>query len=829
MRKVEQRKIIELLRTLTQANAEMRRLFSQGETNSVMQVLADCQDVALAIGEYIEGIAGEDTKTVALLEDYCEELYKVSVDISEGNKVTNIFKRLDKCIMRIENCIRSELRPDRIEVAFFPYKRAMSDALESIWQAALKDPSCDTYIVPIPYYDRLPNGSFGAMHYEGGLYPDDIPITNWQEYDVEAHHPDIIFTMYPYDDGNYVTSLHPDYYSNRLKECCDLLAYVPYFVSVGDQVEPVLCRAKGVTNADKVFLQSEAVRQKYIEELHKIEQILNSPDHFGKAEDKYVALGSPKFDAVINSKPEDFTLPAKWRTLIERADGTKRKVIFYNTTIDAMLHGNEQYLKKLRSVLEFFKGCDDVVLWWRPHPLGEATYRSMRPLLLNEYESIVSEYKAEGWGIYDDTADLHRAIALSDAYYGDWSSVVTLYGVSRKPVKIQNIESLGFLTEINYGYSIFSVHNDCLTLIPFRKNALISIDLGTFNAQYRGQITNRSAFDSLVYNSVIRGESKTYFISDFDNEIMEYCYETGEYESRTLALKSDYIQQNNSNFLTGCLIGHNLFLFPNGYRAIVKYDLFTHSTDHILIKDENNPEFPSDIRFIHHCMVGNEMAYVSSSNMNAVLELDLYSYKPKLHRLGKQGDTFGYILRHGSYIWIQVRNRPVFIQWDYINDEEVEYSAFPDGFINGNINFALRTVFHYQNIIYCLPYQANMALTIDMSTGMIKKINEFDTLFNQSNEQAKTIMLRGFMNAEVIYAFTYDGRIIHYNTFNHQITSRKVASCITYETTQKLSEDALQSLLDGRESGTNIELSNDNSLGNAGTDIYNYCRRSIGV
>jgi hypothetical protein len=829
MRKVEQRKIIESLRALTEANAEMRRLFSQGEKSSVIQVLADCQDVALAIGEYIEGIAGEDTKTVALLEDYCEELYKVSVDISEGNKVPNIFKRLDKCTMRIENCIRSELRPDRMEIAFFPYKCAMSDALESIWQAALMDPQCDTYIIPIPYYDRLPGGSFGKMHDERDLYPDDIPITDWREYDVEAHHPDIIFIMYPYDDGNYITSLHPNYYSNRLKECCDLLAYVPYFVSVGDQVEPSLCLGAGVYNADKVFLQSEAVRQTYIKEIKKFGMINNCSDRFGKPEDKFVALGSPKFDAVIHAKAEDFTLPDRWRTLIEKADGTSRKVIFYNTTIAAILQGNEQYLKKLRSVLDFFRGRDDVVLWWRPHPLGEATYRSMRPMLLEEYESIVATYQTEAWGIYDDTAELHRAIALSDAYYGDWSSVVALYGVSGKPVKIQNVESLGFLTEIHYGYSISTVRQGILTLIPARRNALITIDLETLNAQYKGQIANRSASDGAIYNCVIEGEDKAYFIPRFDHEIMEYCYETGKYETQTLTLRSEYMQQNVTNFRTGCLVGHNLFLFPNGYGAIVKYDLVDHTTEHILIKDENQLEFPTHIGFIHHCLINEEMAYIASWNTNVILEFNFCNLKCKMYKLGKQGDNFGYIVKNGSCIWIQVRNRPAFIKWDYITSKEDEYSAFPDGFSNGDINFFIRTVFHFQDSLYCFPFRANMAVILDLNTGVIKKNDDFDTCFNQCNNKTDPKILHSFMNKEIMYLFTNYGYILQYDTINRQINSRKTESCLTYETTQQMSEDALQNLLEGCESGIKIDSSIDNPLGNAGSGIFHYCKKAIGL
>ena len=70
----------------------------------------------------------------------------------------------------------------------------------------------------------------------------------------------------------------------------------------------------------------------------------------------------------------------------------------------------------------------------------EATLSAMRPQLLKQYENIVREYRAGGWGIYDDSPDLDRAIAVSDAYYGDPSSVVSLYQQTGKPIMIQTVD-----------------------------------------------------------------------------------------------------------------------------------------------------------------------------------------------------------------------------------------------------------------------------------------------------------------------------------------------------------------------------------------------------
>ena len=58
----------------------------------------------------------------------------------------------------------------------------------------------------------------------------------------------------------------------------------------------------------------------------------------------------------------------------------------------------------------------------------------MRPSLWKEYEQIVNQYKEEGWGMYDDTSDVERAVILSDIYYGDHSSVVQLCQAVEKKV-----------------------------------------------------------------------------------------------------------------------------------------------------------------------------------------------------------------------------------------------------------------------------------------------------------------------------------------------------------------------------------------------------------
>lgn len=155
----------------------------------------------------------------------------------------------------------------------------------------------------------------------------------------------------------------------------------------------------------------------------------------------------------------------------------RKKIVLYNTTIDAFLKYGEKAILKMKQVFHFFAQQDDMLLIWRPHPLLEATLRSMRPGLLEAYLELVTYYKSNDIGIWDESSDLHRAIALSDAYYGDWSSLVDLYRVTGKPILIQNMDVLEEralpIKWAFHAYTFQIYQNRIYTMAP-KGNALLS-------------------------------------------------------------------------------------------------------------------------------------------------------------------------------------------------------------------------------------------------------------------------------------------------------------------------------------------------------------------
>ena len=446
MTKKQKKQAEDFIGLLERAHDGIKKTIDTRNTEAALDLLAQCQECAIKLGEIIEAVEGEDFVTIPMIEDYCELAYQFYEKLSQNIPVNSnqVSKALRKSLIRMGNSVKYDI-PERKEVVFLPYKASMWDSLESVWKAADEDPDCDAYVIPIPYFDKNPDGSFKEMHYEGDQYPAYVPVTHYDDYDITVREPDMIFIHNPYDEYNYVTSVAPKFYSKNLKQYTEKLVYIPYFVL--GEIDPEnaearkgiahFCVEPGVLNADVVVVQSEDMRKAYIETFSEAVGEETRPQW----EKKILGLGSPKMDKVLETTEDDFEIPGEWMRVLAKPDGSRKKVILYNTSVTALLQHEDKMLVKMRSVFETFKeSVDDVALLWRPHPLIKATIESMRPELWADYEKLVEEYRAEGWGIYDDSAELDRAIALSDAYYGDHSSLVQLCQQAGMPVMIQDVE-----------------------------------------------------------------------------------------------------------------------------------------------------------------------------------------------------------------------------------------------------------------------------------------------------------------------------------------------------------------------------------------------------
>ncbi len=714
MRRHQQEKIQNLVTTLYEATDEIKRQFLRTNIPTVVELLIECQNMAVHIGEFIEGVEGENTRTVELLTQYHTSLYHIAVDIETSN--VNFVEQLKIELRMIENSIQNEFKP-KIEVVFFPYKASMWDSLESVWMAANEDAECDAYVVPIPYRDRNPDGSYGEFHYEGGDLPDYVPVTHYESYDVSVRRPDVAYIHNPYDNYNLITSVDPRFYSYELKKYTDTLVYIPYYSTSGGMSEGQKI-SSAYYHADYIVTQAEKYR-----------------GFFDPAfSEKLLPMGSPKFDRVMricNNPPEP---PAAWKG--KMAD---KKVYFYNTSISGILSNAELFLRKMQYVFNVFAAHDDVCLLWRPHPLLESSLDSMRPQFKQKYSELKRFFIENDIGIYDETPDIANTIALSDAYIGDsGTSVVSLFGIAGKPIFILNNLITTEPSEddwrgeiINRGFNMYSDDQWLIT----RGNKLYYSPDNNFKYQYLLDLSEYAYGDYYLYPMTLGDE--TYILPKNAQDIIVL------HENRiSKRIKLERYIERPGSFAGAVKCGEYIFLIPFLYPAIVRYNTSTGEINYFDANLDVIIGMKNGERLLGGYYVQNGYLFIASPLDNRVLVIEAESGKEQVLTTGATNSCGCMIMNSdGVNLWLMPFSGTDVTCWNPESGEVGEYSIHTENLKCKNIISGFeckerpfsRPTF-CGDYVYLAPYWSNMFIKLNRVTGdSIEWQPPFDNLNNVKN------------------------------------------------------------------------------------------------
>lgn len=823
MRPYQQQQILEMFQTL---NEVVRELGKQSDLNVVSDLISECLEFIEAVKNFIDGLTGKETLTSKLLTEHAALLEKYkSGEVKKG--------RLYNQILRIENNAKTELEPDRIEIAFLSYNASMSDSLMSIYLAAKADPNCDAYWVPIPYFQIEADGSLGEEHFEiFGAYPE-IECVDWQKYDIEVRHPEIIFTFNGYDEYNLVTRVHPDFLCKRLKDFTDCLVYVPYFVLDSNALPEIyehFISLPGTWYSDKVILQDEKVCNTYIEVFSKA-----WGSHYGNPKEKFIALGSAKYDRAINTKRDECDIPPEWKKLIG-----EKKVVFYNTTISGALRSSEHYLAKMWSTFKAFRERNDMVLWWRPHPLLMQTFSSMRPGQYALYEKLVRMYRSESWGIYDDTSDLHRAIAWSDVYYGDGSSVTELFKVTGKPVFYQGINPTeeSPIELLNYfWFHITDIFEACGELYAVTYNDYLFKLIGR-SFKYESEIAiSPNLPRHRCYSTQVVDGDKVMFIPHNDNQISVYNIKTKEYRVYPLELKDEYqapVNNETRSFFDGIINKNKLFLLPGGYRNIVAFHLDTKETEHCLDLLKLFPKEKMDRVGYGWTWLNENTILLVSLNTNGVLEFNLDTYAFKVHRIGPQNYSFHNIYKYGENCFL-IGGQPFVMKWNYESGTIETYDKLPDNFKVARKQhwvFFSNNIKPYKNKLILLGGYTNMVLEFDLDTCEFRKLDVFDEIMNrklkaESNDDL-SFSTCNYMSDNFLY-FVHKNEVLYRYDFEAQ-TMEEICDLVPAFNTDDYSainNNFIASMLKGENSQVKTDDIDKFQDGHSGERIYKYVKAKV--
>lgn len=660
MRRQIKKQIKSIIQTMWEAHSHVVVLIQNRQIAEANNLLAQCQECAKYIGESIEESEGFNTPAVSYLETYCEQLYSMSRTMDKKG-LKRLKVQLDGNLHSVEYELDKNIPLDKMKIVFMPYKASMWDCMESVWEAADKDEQCEVYVIPVPYYERNQDGGIEKECYEGALFPREVPIVSYKSFSLEKEHPDVIYIHNPYDAANYVTSVHPDYYSSELKKYTDVLVYIPYYILGNGPMPEAHQKLPAYMYADKIIVQ----------DLEKAESLSDYVP-----EDKIAVIGSPKVDRLLKLERKKKEIIENYISQAWREKIAGKKVILFNVSITGILQYSKYAMNKIRYVISTFEEREDVVLLWRPHPLVEATLKSMRPEMHKEYMEIKNTFVHKGKGILDESADAGIATVISDAYVGEnSSSLVHYFGVLGKPVFYINWIILEYKNESRdfLFFRKFLKEDKSIFFVPLNKG--LGSALYQFNLE-SGMINRVREFPGIpdnIWGCYIYGlkvENKIVFVPYNLKDIYIYDIEKKHGIKLILSEADDY------EMLFGGAVEYNgkVFLIPECYPAIVAIDIenfevceFKECIAPFLSEEKNKRLFT-----LAYLKV-DQYLYLASVNESKMIKFNMEDGNYEIKEIGKHEYGFGHMIFDGTYFWLIAYTENCVVRWDEKTEDIKEY------------------------------------------------------------------------------------------------------------------------------------------------------------
>lgn len=378
--------------------------------------LAQLQQTAIDMGNLIEAVKGEGTDSVAALEKFCEAIYAVyeKCDGDLSIEYAYLIKVIEKEIL------------SRREVVIMPYKASQWQYVSDIWEDAKAQYDTDVYVVVLPYHYKEYDGTFRERVYEGDKLPDNIQVVSADNYNLKLHHPDVIYIQNPFDGENKAVSVPKEFYSGKVKRNTDKLVYVQSFTLEEFRKENereyknmfAYCTVPGVVNADETLVQSENMRQMYIEKLTEF-----AGDNTRNLWEQKIKVIEKKRNLTDNAMALD-------------AKGKKR-ILFY-ISVSGLMENSDVAADKLRNVVDIFAEYKDRIdVYWCVQESANTLLSEVDRELFCELKKMEQRFLIEEIGHICSEKD-RKELLSCDAYYGDTSPVIQEFRNAGKPVMIMD-------------------------------------------------------------------------------------------------------------------------------------------------------------------------------------------------------------------------------------------------------------------------------------------------------------------------------------------------------------------------------------------------------
>ncbi|MBQ9609451.1 MAG: LicD family protein [Lachnospiraceae bacterium] len=443
---------IKQLADMTKSLAEELSIDIQKKAyENALSLLPECQQLAVDLGNFVEGVKGEERKSCQLvvekIQAYCDALYEVYLLLTESDldvnaRIDDDIKQIEAALTDLINTVNEQII-NRDEILFLTIGPKEWTGFSDIYNDIINRDDCDVYVVPVPvlfkdFFGRITADDeeiISATKLEE--YPENIMISLWTDYNIKLHQPKKIYIQSPYDSENPCLTVPPQFYAENIRKYTEELIYIPPFKTAEFSSEDYTdiynlksyVTAPGVIYADKVVVQSENIKNQYVNKLTEF------------AGEDTRSVWEEKITTYLSTEPA------------ERTDGTSsspKKHMLYLIGLNELSEHRDSILEKIKNRMDIFReNSSSINLDIMLYPMNSDTWNQVDENLTQELLKLIGEYDNSSWCNFNGfesevekkllssfNETLENTVALYDAYYGSPSPFVTLFTYYKKPVMI---------------------------------------------------------------------------------------------------------------------------------------------------------------------------------------------------------------------------------------------------------------------------------------------------------------------------------------------------------------------------------------------------------
>lgn len=269
-----------------------RKTAGAEQADSVVQLLdmlAQCQSVAIDLGNFIEQMKGEENLSakacVAALEEYCEKIFDVynNLPLAVGREKEDFQKlcaALNQAFVQMKQTVENEIIHKKL-VAFLPDNPKRWKEMQALYDYYRQQENTEVCVIPLPLFAKNLYGEIvaGQDEYDRNdkrnEYPAYLNVIPWHAVRMQSYKFAAIVIQNPYDAENPYLTVPPAYYAKQLQQYTDCLIYMmPQ--GVNDFTENDITdiyglkyslTVPGAMYADKILIESGAMKELFVNHL----------------------------------------------------------------------------------------------------------------------------------------------------------------------------------------------------------------------------------------------------------------------------------------------------------------------------------------------------------------------------------------------------------------------------------------------------------------------------------------------------------------------------------------------------------------------------------